>query len=64
MLAYVLRRARGAETGAATAAQGWCLHRPQPAAPLARMRGAVQIPFNWQTEATPHRLELCQASPQ
>jgi hypothetical protein len=23
--------------------------------------GAVQIPFNWQTEATPHRLELCQA---
>lgn len=26
--------------------------------------GAVQIPFNWQTEATPHRLELCQASSQ
>jgi hypothetical protein len=26
--------------------------------------GAVQIPFNWQTKATPRRLELCWASPQ
>jgi hypothetical protein len=26
--------------------------------------GAVRNPFNWQTEATPHRLELRWASPQ